>query len=185
LTSRAAAPRLVWAVEALALEPDDHVLEVGCGHGVAVSLACERLDSGTVTAIDRSPKMVEAARRRNAANIASGRATVECVAFEDADFGGLRFDKVFGFHVADFWRRPHDLLPTVRQALVPDGTLTLFEQPLSQPDNAAVRDFASTVEAALAREQFALRDVASGRAASSTVIALTFQPWVAASPYSA
>jgi cyclopropane fatty-acyl-phospholipid synthase-like methyltransferase len=49
-----AAERLVWAVEMLAVQPDDHLLGIGCGHGVAVSLVCEQLDTGTITAIDRS-----------------------------------------------------------------------------------------------------------------------------------
>jgi cyclopropane fatty-acyl-phospholipid synthase-like methyltransferase len=36
-------PRLLWAVEQLAIEPDDQVLEIGCGGGVAVWLICDRL----------------------------------------------------------------------------------------------------------------------------------------------
>src|SRR5687768_17742451 len=92
--------RFVWAVDTLALEPADHVLEVGCGHGVAVSLVCERLTSGRITAIDRSKKMIEMAARRNREHVAGGRAVLKTVALEKADFGDERFDKVFAFNVA-------------------------------------------------------------------------------------
>src|SRR6266545_3463959 len=86
--------RFVWAVDTLALDPADRVLEVGCGHGVAVSLVCERLTSGRITAIDRSKKMIEMAARRNREHVAGGRAVLKTVALEKADFGDERFDKV-------------------------------------------------------------------------------------------
>src|ERR671918_567676 len=101
-----AAERFVWAVDTLEVRPADRLLEVGCGHGVAVSLVCERLTTGTITAIDRSPKMIEMATRRNREHVDAGRAVLEAVALEDADLGNRRFDKVFAFNVAPFWQQP-------------------------------------------------------------------------------
>ena len=118
--------RLVWAVDTLALDPADRVLEVGCGHGVAVSLVCERLTSGQITAIDRSEKMVEMAARRNREHIAGGRAAVKTAALENVDLGDERFDKVFAFNVAPFWLQPKEALGVVRRHLVPDGAIYLF-----------------------------------------------------------
>ena len=63
-----ASERLVWVVKTLGVEPDDRLLEIGCGHGVAVSLVCERMDGGSIVAIDRSVKMIEMAKKRNAAH---------------------------------------------------------------------------------------------------------------------
>ena len=118
--------RFLWAVDTLAPDPADHVLEVGCGHGVAVSLVCGRLTSGRITAIDRSPKMIEMAARRNREHIASGRAVLKTVALEQADFGDERFDKVFAFNVAPFWLQPKEALGIVRRHLAPDGAVYVF-----------------------------------------------------------
>jgi SAM-dependent methyltransferase len=118
--------RFMWAVDTLALDPADRVLEVGCGHGVAVSLVCERLTTGQITAIDRSKKMIEMATRRNLEHIAGGKAVLKTAALENADFGNERFDKVFAFNVAPFWLQPEDALGIVRRQLAPDGAVYLF-----------------------------------------------------------
>jgi SAM-dependent methyltransferase len=119
--------RFVWAVETLELDPGDRVLEVGCGHGVAVSLVCERLGPrGRITAIDRSQKMIAAARRRNRLHVESGRAVLEAVALEDADLGDQRFDRVFAFNVAPFWLEPSEALEIVHEHLAPNGTVHVF-----------------------------------------------------------
>src|SRR5215212_7202772 len=133
--------RFVWAVDILAPEPTDRVLEVGCGHGVAVSLACERLTSGRITAIDRSEKMIEMAARRNREHVAGGRAVLKTAALENADFGGERFDKVFAFNVAPFCLQPKEALAIVRRHLAPDGAVYVFwDARHTQPDR--LRDLA-------------------------------------------
>ena len=121
-----ASERFVWAVDTLDVRPADRLLEVGCGHGVAVSLVCERLATGTITAIDRSPKMIEMATRRNREHVDAGRAVLEAVALEDADLGDRRFDKVFAFNVAPFWLRPEAALGAIRDHLAPDGAVYIF-----------------------------------------------------------
>src|SRR5262249_52278272 len=121
-----ASERFVWAVDTLEVQPTDRLLEVGCGHGVAVSLVCERLTTGTITAIDRSPKMIGMARRRNRAYLEAGRAELEATALEDADLGDRRFDKIFAFNVAPFWLQPEAALGAIGGHLVPDGTVYVF-----------------------------------------------------------
>jgi SAM-dependent methyltransferase len=121
-----ASERFLWAVETMGVRPADRLLEVGCGHGVAVSLLCETLTTGTITAIDRSPKMIEMATRRNREHVDAGRAEFEAVALEDADLGERRFDKVFAFNVAPFWLEPERALGAVRRHLAPDAAVYVF-----------------------------------------------------------
>ena len=121
-----ASERFVWAVDTLEVRPADRLLEVGCGHGVAVSLVCERLTTGTITAIDRSPKMIEMATRRNREHVDAGRAVLQAVALEETDLGDRRFDKVFAFNVAPFWLQPKAALGAVREHLVPNGVVYVF-----------------------------------------------------------
>jgi SAM-dependent methyltransferase len=150
--------RFVWAVETLAVDPADLVLEVGCGHGVAVSLVCERLTSGRITAIDRSPKMIELATRRNREHIERGRAVLKTAALEEADLGDERYDKVFAFNVAPFWLQPQNALAIVRRHLAPDGTLHVFwDARHTQPDRA--RELAELLSEKFRSAEFSVNEV--------------------------
>jgi cyclopropane fatty-acyl-phospholipid synthase-like methyltransferase len=155
-----ASERLAWAVDVLGVEPGNRLLEVGCGHGVAVSLVCERLVDGRITAIDRSRTMIEMATKRNRAHVAAGKAALVAAALEDAELGDERFDKVFAFHVAAFWRRPAESLGVVRGLLAPGGALYLFNQPLRGEGEA--RAFADRLTGVLREHRFLVEDVVLG-----------------------
>ena len=122
--------RLRAVVERLDVQPGDRVLEIGCGHGVAATLVCERLDGGRLTAVDRSPKMIEAAMRRNAAYVEAGTAEFLLAALEELDLGGRRFDKAFAVRVGLFHREPARARGLVEPYLVPGGPLlAAFDPP--------------------------------------------------------
>ncbi len=115
--------RLRAIVAQLDVRPDDRVLEIGCGHGIAATLVCERLDGGRLTAIDRSPKMIEAARSRNAAYVEAGKAEFLLARLEDVDLGDRRFDKIFAVRVGIFTRQPERAHGIVERWLAPRGTV--------------------------------------------------------------
>jgi cyclopropane fatty-acyl-phospholipid synthase-like methyltransferase len=126
------AERLRSIVEQLDIQPDDRVLEIGCGHGVAATFVCERLEGGRLTAIDRSPKMIDAAKRRNAAHIEAGRAEFLMQTLEDLDLGDRRFDKIFAIRVGLFHRDPDRARRLVEPWRAPDGQVFAFFDPPSR-----------------------------------------------------
>jgi ubiquinone/menaquinone biosynthesis C-methylase UbiE len=125
--------RLRSVVEQLDIQPGDRVLEIGCGHGVAATLVCERLEEGHLTAIDRSAKMIQAATRRNAANIEAGRAEFLVATLEDLDLGDRRFDKIFAVRVGLFYREPERARGLAERWLALGGALFVFFDPPSGP----------------------------------------------------
>jgi cyclopropane fatty-acyl-phospholipid synthase-like methyltransferase len=145
--------RIRWAVEMLAIERRDRLLEIGGGPGVAASLVCERLDGGSLLVIDRSATAIERTRRRNAEHLASGRLAVETVDVADFDSGTARFDKVFAVNVNVFWTTAAtDELARIRRALDHDGRFFLFYE---TPSAARARQAVGRAARALQANGFA------------------------------
>jgi cyclopropane fatty-acyl-phospholipid synthase-like methyltransferase len=153
------AERLVWAVETLAVDPADHLLEIGCGHGVAVSLVCEKLAGGTITAIDRSEAMVNSARRRNRGHVSSGKAVFQAVALDEADFGTERFDKIFALNVSLFWKQPAEELSITKKLLTPGGAVYLLYQPPLWKEAGEAQEFADKLTRILQDNDFSICEV--------------------------
>jgi ubiquinone/menaquinone biosynthesis C-methylase UbiE len=118
--------RLRTIVDQLGIRPEQRVLEIGCGHGVAATIVCERLDGGRLTAIDKSAKMIDAAARRNAEHVAAGKAEFLVADVEELDLGDRRFDVIFAVRVGLFHREPERARALVGPWLAPGGSVHAF-----------------------------------------------------------
>lgn len=121
--------RFLSTIDRLDIRPTDRLLEIGCGRGVAVALICDRLTTGIITAIDRSPVAIKAAMARNRGPIAAGKAVFHVLALRDATLPACGYDKIFAVNVNIFWTDGARALSAVRNALAPRGVLHLVYQP--------------------------------------------------------
>jgi SAM-dependent methyltransferase len=152
-----ASDRLAWAVEVLDVAPEDRILEVGCGHGVALALICERLERGSVTAVDRSPKMIAAARRRTEGCRVPVRLVTATI--EEADLGDETYDKVLAVHVAAL-HRPGPALDAVRRRLTPGGAIYIFSQAPGWTGRRDAQAFAAELAGTLEEAGFTATETA-------------------------
>jgi ubiquinone/menaquinone biosynthesis C-methylase UbiE len=116
-------------VQALDPLPHERIVEIGCGHGVAVDLVARRLDTGQVTGLDRSAKMIAMAARRNRAHVEAGRAAFVTADIEMWQPDDGAFDCAFAINVIVFADAADPGIGAVRRALAPEGRLVLVFQP--------------------------------------------------------
>jgi cyclopropane fatty-acyl-phospholipid synthase-like methyltransferase len=122
--------RLRAIVDRMGIRPDDLILEIGCGHGVAASFVCEQLSGGYLVAIDKSKKMIAASTQRNEQHIASGKAEFHVADVLSFDPGARKFDKIFAVRVGLLHREPQLVQKILRKWLAPRGKITLvYDQP--------------------------------------------------------
>lgn len=126
-----------WAVSLLDVGPKDHVLEVGCGPGLALALAAELASEGRVVGVDHSELMAKLAAKRNRASIAAGRVEVVEGTAETALSRGELFDRVFAVNVLQFWDEPAQTLRLLHGTMKPGGIIGIA----FQPRNKGATDF--------------------------------------------
>lgn len=121
--------RIRWAVDVLAIAPSDRLLEIGCGNGAAVSQICTILTDGSITAIDRSDKMIRIAEKNNAGHIASGKARFLTASLHEAELRQSRYNKIFAVNVNQFWLDRDCGMDLMKDMLAPGGAVYVFNQP--------------------------------------------------------
>jgi SAM-dependent methyltransferase len=163
---------LTWSADVVDPAPGDRILEVGCGRGHLTSLLAERLTTGFLIAIDRSPAMIEAAARRNRAAVEVGRVRLRTASLTDCDFGSRVFDVVVSFDVQAFWTAPAPEWDVVRQVLAPEGRVIIAYPMVERAIDAAVE---TTVRELAGARGLCLRTVHRARTTPVECKALEFR----------
>jgi SAM-dependent methyltransferase len=110
-------------LDAVAIEPTAHVLDVGCGAGLTTREAARR--AASATGVDLSARMLDLARRRAAAD---GLANVSFVQadVQVADLGEARYERVISRNGVMFFGDPVAAFANLARALKPDGRMVLL-----------------------------------------------------------
>jgi ubiquinone/menaquinone biosynthesis C-methylase UbiE len=118
-----------FALDLLQLQPEDDVLEIGCGHGETLAKCANVVSRGSLYGIDFSPVMHGHARRRHRRLVAEKRIEFHLGSSDRLPFDDQSFDKVFAVHTIYFWKTPLDHLAEARRVLKPGGRFVLGFRP--------------------------------------------------------
>jgi ubiquinone/menaquinone biosynthesis C-methylase UbiE len=121
--------RNAWAVSLLDVRPDDRVLEIGFGPGLAILQLSRIAREGYVCGIDHSELMLRHARRRNADGIRRGVVDLRLASVDALPAFDAPFDKVLAVNARLFRNRPDARLEQLRRLLRPGGLIAVAHQP--------------------------------------------------------
>jgi ubiquinone/menaquinone biosynthesis C-methylase UbiE len=115
----------VQIIELLGVRPDDKVLEVGFGPGVAIQLLLHRVPAGSVAGIDYSQEMVRQAAARNATALRNRRVDLRYGSAERLPFADGTFDKALAINSMQAWPDARAGLREIRRVLKHGGDVAL------------------------------------------------------------
>jgi SAM-dependent methyltransferase len=121
--------RNAWAVSLLEVRPDDRVLEIGFGPGLAILELGRIAREGYVCGIDHSELMLRQARRRNAGGIRRGVVDLRLGSVDELPAFETPFDKILAVNATLFWSEPDARLAGLRRLLRPGGLIAVAHQP--------------------------------------------------------
>ena len=118
-----------YCVDALDLESEDQVLDLGFGGGVSFPMVLAKLGVGSLTAIDASADMLTRARKKYQRQAASGRLVLMCATADKMPLRDRSMDKVLTVNSIYFWTDLTAGLKEIRRVLRPQGVLALGIRP--------------------------------------------------------
>ena len=121
--------RNAWAVSLLDVQPDDRVLEIGFGPGLAIRELSRLAPEGYVCGIDHSELMLRQASRRNADGIRRGTVGLRLASVDAPPAFDAPFDKILAVNAIMFRIESDARLEELRRLLRPGGLIAVAHQP--------------------------------------------------------
>jgi SAM-dependent methyltransferase len=122
--------RNAWAVSLLDVRPEDRVLEIGFGPGLAIRELGRLAAEGYVCGIDHSELMLRRAKRLNAEGLRRGVVDLRLGSVEDLPAFDEPFDKILAVNaMVSVWREPVARLEELRRLLRRGGLIAVAHQP--------------------------------------------------------
>jgi ubiquinone/menaquinone biosynthesis C-methylase UbiE len=118
-----------WVVSLLEVRPDDRVLEIGFGPGLAVRELSHIAREGHVCGIDHSELMLCQAMRRNVDGIRRGVVDLRLGSVDALPGFDAPFDKILAVNAVLFWNGVDARLEELRGLLRPGGLIAVARQP--------------------------------------------------------
>lgn len=125
------------ALELLDIQPDDAVLDVGCGTGFGTEGLLEY--TGTVYGLDQSPQQLARARTK----LGSSPASFMLGDAERLPFREDSFDVVWSSGSIEYWPRPAETLAELRRVCRPGGSVLIVGP--HEPGSRVMRAVANAI----------------------------------------
>ena len=121
--------RNAWAVSLLDVRPEDRVLEIGFGPGIAIRELGRLARKGYVCGIDHSELMLRRAKRLNAEGLRRGVVDLRLGSVDELPAFDALFDKILAVNTMLFGSEPVARLAELRRLLRPGGLIAVAYQP--------------------------------------------------------
>lgn len=118
-------PLSQWTIGLMNIQPDDFVLDIGCGGGMAIKEIAKIATSGFVAGVDYSEIMVQQALKHNAAAVGTKRVAIKNGSISNLPFKDESFDKAYAIESFNFWSDPIAGLKEVHRVLRPQGLVAI------------------------------------------------------------